>query len=334
VARLAIIVPHLGRPKLLEETLVSVLSNRPDDCEVLVVLGRAYDDPYELEGEVQFVRLPRRAGWVESLNAGIERSRAPVVHLLACGAEVAEGWADAALPHFDDPRVAAVAPLVLDQEHPEQVIAAGISYHMGGLIRALACGKPASAVPRQPRGVLAPHPAAAFYRRSILETVGRDHPLDGARRRAGERLAGIDLGLVLRQLGLRTVLEPHCRVAVRPEAMFRRGDFRDAMESERFFWRWASTIGLLRSLPLHGVLLTGESVRSLWNLSIVSRWAGRLAGVCLALGRRGVSGRVKQLGESLRNRPLDSAVKGPHFSMTPGRKKTPSGDVARREKRR
>ena len=185
-----------------------------------------------------------------------------------------------------------------------------------------------SEIPVKPRGVLAPHPAAAFYRRSVLERVGR---LD---RRAGDRLAGVDLGLVLHQLGLRSVLEPRCRVAVRPEAMFRRGDFRDAMESERFFWRWACTIGLLRSLVLHGVLLTGESVRSLWNLSIVSRWAGRLAGACLALGRGGVSRRVKEIRQSFRDRPLDSVVRAPHFSLTAGRKKTPGAGVAQREKRR
>jgi hypothetical protein len=83
---------------------------------------------------------------------------------------------------------------------------------------------------------------------------------------------------------------------------------------------------------LHSALLTGESVRSLWNLSILSRWAGRLAGLCLALGRRGVSQRMKELRESLRNRPLDSSVKAPHFSMTPGRKKTLLGGLARQER--
>ena len=39
VSRLAIIIPFLGNSQRLEETLVSVLENRPDDCEVIVVLG-------------------------------------------------------------------------------------------------------------------------------------------------------------------------------------------------------------------------------------------------------------------------------------------------------
>jgi len=312
VARLALLIPYLGKPKLLEDTLVSVLSNRPKDCEILVALARRYDDPYALDGEVQFVRVPRRAGWVGSLNAGIGRTRSTIVHLLACGAEVTEGWADAALGHFKDPRVAAVVPLVVSQEHPEEVVAAGMSYHLGGLAGCLASGKPVSEVPLQPRGVLAPHPAAAFYRRSVLNAVGR---LD---RRAGDRLAGVDLGLTLHQLGLRTVLEPQCRVAVRPEATFVRGDFRDAMEAERFFWRWATATSFWRSLALHGLLLAAETVRSLWNLSIVPRWAGRLTGLCLALGRHGQRHRIRHLQEQVPTRPLAFAVKAPHFLAAGG----------------
>jgi GT2 family glycosyltransferase len=335
VARLAIIIPHLGSPKLLEETLVSVLSNRPDDCEVVVVLGRDYDNPYELDGEVQFVQMPGRPGWVESLDAGIAATRAPIVHWLASGTEVAEGWADAAMAHFDDRRVAAVAPLVLDQQHPDRVIAAGMTYHPGGMVRPLARGKSAADFsdqpeqsscdrrPGRPRSVLAPHPAAAFYRRSVLETVG---PMD---RQTGDRFAGVDLGLMLRQLGLRTVLEPQSRVTVRPEATFRRGHFRDAMESEQLFWRWAGTTGLARSLLLHGVLLTGESVGGLWNLSFIPRWAGRLVGACLALGHRGsVSRRMAELRPSLATPSPESTIKPPHFSLTSNRSMTRDREVA------
>jgi len=328
VPRLAIVIPYLGGPKLLEDTLVSVLSNRPKDREVLVVLARRYDDPYALDGEVQFLRLSRRAGWVASLNAGIERSRAPIVHFLACGAEVDEGWADAALAHFDNPRVAAVAPLVVHQGQPEQVVAAGMSYHLGGIVTPLRGGRPVQEVPLQPNGVLAPHPAAGFYRRSALELVGRLDP------QAADRLAGVDLGLTFRQLGLRTVLEPQSRVALRPEAAFHHGGFCDAMQSEQFFWRWAATTGLSRSLAMHGVLLTAESVRSLWNLSILPRWAGRLTGLCLALGRRGQRQRIRDRQERVRTRQGDSAVKGPHFLLpgirTPRQGTTPRAPSDRR----
>ncbi len=112
--RLSIIVPVLGCASRLETTLVSVLEHRPDDCEVLVVLDTPYEDPYELAGEVQFIESPGAVGFAASVNAGIQASCADFVHVLAAGVEVCEGWADFALPHFRDPRVSAVSPIVHD----------------------------------------------------------------------------------------------------------------------------------------------------------------------------------------------------------------------------
>jgi len=58
VPRLAVVIPFEGNTKALEDTLVSVLENRPDDSEVLVVLGKPYQDPYALGDEVEFVAAP------------------------------------------------------------------------------------------------------------------------------------------------------------------------------------------------------------------------------------------------------------------------------------
>ena len=58
--RLSIIVPLMGNLQRFEETLVSVLENRPERSEVVVVTNRPYDDPYALRGEVAFVE--RRGG--------------------------------------------------------------------------------------------------------------------------------------------------------------------------------------------------------------------------------------------------------------------------------
>ena len=67
--------------------------------------------------------------------AAIALVRSPVVHVLAAGCEVTEGWADRALDHFADLSVGAVAPLVLRADRREQVLAAGIDYHAGGARR-------------------------------------------------------------------------------------------------------------------------------------------------------------------------------------------------------
>ena len=64
--RLSIVIPVLGDQKPLDDTLVSILENRPANCELVVVHNTPYNDPYGLSGEVQFVQAP--AG-PDSLNA-------------------------------------------------------------------------------------------------------------------------------------------------------------------------------------------------------------------------------------------------------------------------
>jgi Glycosyltransferases involved in cell wall biogenesis len=42
--RLSIVIPAVSSAEDLEQTLVSVLENRPDDCEIMVALGCHHDD--------------------------------------------------------------------------------------------------------------------------------------------------------------------------------------------------------------------------------------------------------------------------------------------------
>ena len=113
--RLSIIIPLLGDPAQLDDTLVSVLENRPANCEILVVHNEPYDDPYGLAGEVRFLAAAPGAALAECLNLGLRASRAAVVHVLSCGVEVSPGWAEAAIRHFRDAEVAAVAAVVLSR---------------------------------------------------------------------------------------------------------------------------------------------------------------------------------------------------------------------------
>ncbi|MDZ7617251.1 MAG: glycosyltransferase family 2 protein, partial [Patescibacteria group bacterium] len=199
--RLSIVVPFLGNLKLLEDTLVSVLENRPDACQILVVLNEGYDDPYDLHGEVSFVASRPDAGLVGGIYRGLQACETPIVHVLACGMEVSPGWTEAALSHFEDPEVGAVAPLVLQAAFPDRVVSAGLAYHRSGRIQRLSEGcstdKPISYA--RPFG---PDARAAFYRRSAL--LG----LDGWNGRAAFGLTGVDLALSLHEQGYRCELEP------------------------------------------------------------------------------------------------------------------------------
>lgn len=280
MARLAIIIPHTGDVSALEDTLASVLANRPNDCEIIVVLSQPYEDPYDVKGEVEFVAGNPDCGPVGAINLGIQRSKSPLVHVLRCGVEVEEGWADAAIKRLRDPRISAVAPLVLDAGNPRRILAAGVSYHIGGSVVPLAAGKAVDVVGDHCRRVLAPHPAAAFYRKSTWESLGGFDPA------LGDQLTWVDAGLALESCGLLTVLEPRCRVRASRAWVAATSAFRQAVESEQLFWRWAGRLGRGRSLVAHALMILGEAARGVWNFSVATRAIGRLVGAWLAMSRR------------------------------------------------
>ena len=220
--RLSIVIPVLGDQKPLDDTLVSILENRPANCELLVVHNAPYDDPYGLAGEVQFVQAPDGAGFVECLNLGLSASRAPVVHLLACGVEVRAGWAEAALRHFRNPEVAAVAPVLLHHDDHQTVVSAGLGYRAEGVVWRVGRGRTPDEVGEDEDNVCGPDALAGFYRRSAVEAVGGFSPSPA------DTLATIEVALSLRQAGFRCVVEPDCQAkvnsaAVRDKVGFRHG---------------------------------------------------------------------------------------------------------------
>ena len=157
----------------LDDTLVSVLENRPANCEILVVHNEPYNDPYELAGEVQFLKARPRAGFVECLNLGLSAGRAPVVNAIACGVEVCAGWADAAC--------GTSAILTWRPWRPSSCIAptAGrsfppaLGYRAEGIV-VKRIGPGATAEPRLPRSgrVLRTRHPGRFYRTSAVKAVG------------------------------------------------------------------------------------------------------------------------------------------------------------------
>ncbi len=202
--RLACIIPALGSPESLETTLVSVLERRPDDCEVLVVLNVPYADPYNLQGEVQFLQAAANADLISCLNLGIAETKAPIVHLLASGFQVDDAWIERALPHFDDPRVAAVTPAIYDANDHNQLLVAGVGYRRGG--RKSICRTFPQPGDESSLDSVGPLLQAAFYRRSALNAIGK-LPTG-----LGENLADVDLALALRHARWQIELEPKCRV--------------------------------------------------------------------------------------------------------------------------
>ncbi len=241
--RLACIIPALGNTESLETTLVSVLERRPDDCEVLVVLNAPYADPYNLQGEVQFLQAGANADLISCLNLGIAETKAPIVHLLASGCQVDDAWIEQALPHFDDPRVAAVTPAIYDANNHQQLLAAGVGYRRGG--RKTICRTLPQADEESSLHSVGPLLQAAFYRKAALNAIG------GLPAGLGEQLADVDLALALRHARWQIELEPKCRVFApaieAPEA----NGFSTGLHAERLFWRHVPEVGGLVGLLAH-----------------------------------------------------------------------------------
>ncbi|MBN2023035.1 MAG: hypothetical protein JW809_09605 [Pirellulales bacterium] len=303
MARLSIVIPHWGSTSQLEDTLVSVLENRPEATEVVVVLRDVYGDPYDLEGEVVFVCAPIGSDPVRCLNLGIDASQGDVIHVLAPGVEVCPGWAEAALRHFADADVAAVMPWVVPLDPAGGPTVAGIEYLTRGAMRPITPEEMERHPGRPDRGGPIPDPRAGFYRKAAL-----DH-LDGFAVELGWPHALASAGLTFAAMGCRTVVEPMSRVRAGREEEVRNDAFRDAVQSERLFWRWRGGAG---SVAAHcGEILLGVGRHAL-RLTAPAALAGRFWGFLTAGRAREHRRRLAEIASQWRLG--QRAVKPPHFA--------------------
>ena len=282
---LSIVIPTPGDTVALEETLLSVLENRPDGCEVVVALGCDYDDPWNLADEVRFVRAPAGSGLVGCVQAGVQATTGDVVHLLAAGWKATPGWTDAAVARFDDLATGAVIPLGIDGTTPDRVVSAGVNYKRGGrrvaLTRpgmgttaAVGSGADRRVGARRPQWpVVGPRLEAGFWRGTIVRDAGA-----GFSAACGDRLADVDMAVELAARGVSTVVEESSRVVAGGEPAWERG-FRSGLHGERLFWRSLAGRSFLPSFLLHLIEVIGHTVVSA-PLGTVPMLLGRFLGAC------------------------------------------------------
>lgn len=312
-------IPALGSHEALEATLVSVLQSRPSDCEIVVVLDRRYDDPYQLSDEVRFAVVAARST-AEALDSATRQCRAPIVHVLAMGAEVDEGWADAAIEHFCDDRIAAVAPLVLRTRREATVCSAGVDYAASGRRRRRGCGVPRESFDLA-TDVLGPTAVAGFYRRDALLKLPR--VFDAA---VTDRLYDVDTALQLRTAGYRAVYEPHSVVYREAAESAKVSPFAAGRGAERLFWRNIPSVGRLRSLVAHPLAATLELFDSATVGDKLLRLLGRVTALAevvsyrrhhralQAIGTPGLSCVITSTGDRVR---IDGAHPHPTTTSKP-----------------
>jgi GT2 family glycosyltransferase len=273
VPRLAIVISATSSIESLEGTLVSVLENRPADCEVFVALDRPYADPYDLRGEVHFVTAGKRLPLIGAVNQALATTRAHFVHLLSSGCCVSEGWTEPALARFGNRRVAAVAPVVFDVEEPTRILAAGLGYRPSGCRVLIAQGQ--TEPPAAPPELIGACGFAAFYRRTALELVGRLSP------QLGLAQADVDVALSLATAGMTAVIEPDSRVLANREVeAVEEAPFRQSLHEERLFWRNLPSSNRGFAIAAHLGRATWDVARCFPRPSLVQRLAGRALACC------------------------------------------------------
>ncbi|MGP4028755.1 mycofactocin biosynthesis glycosyltransferase MftF [Actinomadura sp. 3N407] len=107
-----VVIPAYGRASELERCLAAIA-----DVPVIVV-DDGSPDPAPLRRAAaahgaRLVRHPRNRGPAAARNTGLRLVETPLVAFVDSDCRPGGGWLDVLVPHFDDPRVAAVAPRVL-----------------------------------------------------------------------------------------------------------------------------------------------------------------------------------------------------------------------------
>lgn len=281
--RLSIVIPAADAA-LLEDTLVSVLENRPSDCEIIAVLAVPYADPWSIGEEIRFVQAPVGATLVDLVNLGVASSAAEIVHVLAAGWRATEGWAEAALGRFAEPGVTAVVPVTVAADDRGRVVAAGIRRTSGGRSLPNLAMRGTSQIDRRTAGDVsasAPSLEAGFWRRDAF-------PQRGFSKVCGDRMAAADMAAAVASAGGVVAVESVCRVVEGPGSQ-RESSFLEGLHAERLFWRSLAGESFLPALVAHA----GEVIRhavAVAPMGTLPMLAGRLTslmqfGSCLGRAR-------------------------------------------------
>jgi GT2 family glycosyltransferase len=282
LAELSIIIPSYNRPDLLRACLASVARHAPAGTEVIVVddgsPAASVSAAASGFAQVRCLRLPRQRGFCAAANAGIEAARAPVVELLNDDTEVEPGWAKAALVHFADPAVAAVAPLVLRWSgtgKPMTIDSAGDRYFAGGVAGKRGRGELLGPGYLHCCRVFGASGSSAFYRRDLLRRVGAFPELFRA------YFEDVDISFRLHRAGGEIIFEPASQVRHRVSASYGRPRRRlleqQSRNEELVFWRNVPAQALVRALPLHAAVLAAKAWRRWSEGGLVPFVAGRLS---------------------------------------------------------
>lgn len=304
--RLSILIPCLGDARDFEDTLISVLQNRPDDCEVLVAHARPYDDPYRLSGEVCFVHVPEARENVALINTGFDAARSAVIHVLQCGIEVEEGWVEPAMRRFADDLVAAVSPVIVDRHRKDRLLTAGRCYSTLGRCSMAFAGKRLDRIGANTE-VVSPTLLAGFYRRSWWRLLRLDETL-------GDDFADVQLGLSLKNIGARCEMEPGSVLFADKKLIapsLNPFGFTTARRAERLFRQNREPNSSKLTLAGHALVCLIEALGSLPSPRAITGALGRITSLFEANPTISYRKQIEQVCERLRKEAEESTIQLP-----------------------
>lgn len=277
--RLSIIIPSYSRTDLLHSCLAAVQRFRPSDSEVIVVddgsPGQKVSAVAATWSDVRIVRRNESGGFCAAVNAGLNVARGAVIEVLNDDAQPSAGWAEAALDHFSDPRIVAVAPLVLMGPDGQRIDSAGDEFFLGGVAQKRHHGKPLAQVVLRAGRVFGACGCGAFFRRTALQTIG-GFPED-----FGAYFDDVDVAFRLRWAGGEVWFEPRSRLLHWGAASYGRPHgsllVQQSRNEERLFWRHVPRHLWARAVPQHLAVLLGKAwlrwCEGTWRPFLAGRWA-------------------------------------------------------------
>ncbi len=193
--RLSTIIPHRGNTLALENTILSVLENQTDDCEVILVHDGSYSDPYNLSDELLIIE-EQTDNPVTLLNVGLMAACSPTICVLTPGATLQNGtWITAAKQINSARGVGSVAVETLCGSNSTFGISAKATKDSSYLQRGTVDQKRQAAV-------AGPSLTAGFYDRKTLLA------LDGWNEQLSWENADIEMALLMDRLGIHCELAP------------------------------------------------------------------------------------------------------------------------------
>jgi GT2 family glycosyltransferase len=279
---LSIVIPCRRRPDLLTSCLHSINLHAPQATEIVVVDDGSRDDAVTraaIAAGARAVRLEKSSGFCVAANAGIQASRGSIIEVLNDDTEVTAGWSEAALAHFADPRVAAVAPLVLRgsslAKNNYRIDSAGDRYFLGGIARKRGHGGIAGPAYARSCRVFGASASSAFYRKRALDEVGAFPASFGA------YFEDVDLAFRLHRAGHAIQFAPASVVHHLGSSSYGRPKRRlleqQSRNEERVFWRNLPAPVLARAILPHVFVLLTKGLLRLAEGSFLPFLFGRMS---------------------------------------------------------